>query len=142
MAPWSTATKVATGWRYTTAMTAAPSKPGAVYAWCNSGTFGGDKTVYDTQVFEIGMGDARSTQSPVTTAFTNYLISKKLNKYIFQEWFSRSVACVHTYDSRTMAEEARAKAESQWKSQGKSVVGTDWIYPKNMIHNAAPATSH
>jgi hypothetical protein len=123
-------------------MTAMASKPGAVYAWCSSGTFGGEKTVYDTQVFEIGMGDAQSTLSPVETAFTNYLISKKLNKYIFQQWYSKSVGCPHGYDSKTLAEEARVKFENQWKSQGKSVVATGWIYPKNLINNTAAPNSH
>jgi len=142
LAPWQGAKMVATGWKYGAGMTATPSKPGAVYAWCNSGTFGGDKTVYDTQVFEIGTGDAASTQSPVETAFTNYLISKKQNKYIFSQWFSKSVACPHSYGSRTLAEEARVKFENQSKAGGISVVATGWIYPRNLINNTPAPNSH
>jgi hypothetical protein len=139
---WAAGKSIESGWQYSAKMTATPSKPGAVYAWCSSGTFAGDKTVYDTGVFEIGMGDATSTLSPVENAYTKYLISRKLNKYIFQEWYSRSVACPHHYDSRTIAEEARVKAEAQWKAKGVSVVATDWIYPKNLINNAARTNSH
>ncbi len=142
LAPWRAASKVVTGWKYDAAMTATPSKRGAVYAWCNSGTFGGERTVYDTEVFEIGVGDAQSTQYPVETAFANYLISRKQNKYIFQQWISHSLACPHSYDSRTIAGEARAKAEAAWKTRGTAVIATGWIYPKAMINNTPAPNSH
>jgi hypothetical protein len=138
---WGAGKHIDTGWEYSAGMTATPSKPGAVYAWCNSGTFAGEKTVYDTPVFEISMGDARSTTSPAENAFAKYLISKGVNKYPFQQWYSMSVGCPHSYDSRTIAEEARAKAESQWRGLGKSVVQTAWSLPFN-ANAPVPRNSH
>jgi hypothetical protein len=131
MAVWSAAKQVATGWQYKASLTATPSKPGAVYAYCASGTFAGAKTVYETPVFEIPREDALSTNSPVEVTFAKYMIKKGWNKYPFIQWYSMSVGCPHTFDSKTIAEENRVRAESDLKKHGRSVVQTGWIYARN-----------
>jgi hypothetical protein len=145
MSVWSAAKQVQTGWSYKSGMTATPSKPGAVYAFCMSGSFGGDKTVYETPVFEIPDADAHSTTSPVEVTFTKYMIKKGLNKYPFQQWYSMSVGCPHSFDSKTIAEERRIKAENDYKKLGKSLVQTGWVYARNAdtpAANAGPRNSH
>jgi hypothetical protein len=136
VAVWRGSKIVDVDWKYVTSMTPMPSKPGAVYAWCSSGTFGGEKTVYESPVFEIPLADAQSTGSPVETAFANYMISKGLNKHIFQEWYSRSVGCPHSWVTRAAAEESRIKFEAEGRRQGRTVIQTGWVY---VSHNTAPA---
>lgn len=133
---------IETGWQYSTGMTAMPSKQGAIYGWCSSGDFGGEKTLYETPVFEIPLSDAKATTSPVEVTYVNYLISKKYNRYAFGQWYSKSVACSHSYVSREDAEASRVKAEAQAKAAGKAVVQTGWIYARNATTPASDAATN
>ncbi|HEX6573876.1 MAG TPA: hypothetical protein VF042_02805, partial [Gemmatimonadaceae bacterium] len=145
IAVWRGSQIVDVDWKYTTGMTAIPSKPGAVYAFCNSGTFASDKTVYDTGVFEIPRDDAMSTNSPVEVTFANYLIKEKKTSQPFSQWYSKSVACPHSFATREQAQQQHDKMEGEYRKLGKSVVPLAWTYARNADTPAAnprPSNKH
>ena len=145
VAVWRGSKIVDVDWKYSTSMTALPSKPGAVYSFCSSGTFVSDKTVYDTGVFEIPREDAMSTSSPVEVTFTNYLIKQQHAGRPFSEWYSKSVACPHSFENREAAQLRHDKMEAAFRASGKSVVATNWTYARNADTppaNPSPANRH
>ena len=130
-AVWRGSKIVDVDWKYSTSMTALPSKPGAVYAFCSSGTFVSDKTVYDTDVFEIPREDAMSTSSPVEVTFANYLIKQQHAGRPLSDWWQRSVGCPHSFETREKAKEQHDRMEAAARASGKSVVPTGWTYARN-----------
>jgi hypothetical protein len=137
IAVWQGSTITNVNWKYSPSMTAMPSKPGAVYSFCNSGTFVSDKTVYETGVFEIPREDAMSTNSPVEVTFASYLIKQKRSGYPLSQWYSKSVACPHTFETREQAQTQHDKAAAAFRSSGMSVVATNWVYARNADTPAA-----
>ena len=127
---WGAGKVVESDWQYSASMTGAPSKPGAVYAFCLSGDFAGN-TVYETPVFEIPRSDAMMNNSPVEVTYVKYLIRKYSLKENFINWYSRSVGCPHSWDSREAAMRGLANDEAQLRKQKKSIVQTGWVYARN-----------
>jgi hypothetical protein len=131
IAVWRGSQIVDVDWKYATSMTAMPSKPGAVYAFCNSGTFASDKTVYDTGVFEIPREDAMSTNSPVEVTFAKYLIKEKKTSQPFFQWYSLSLGCPHSFATRAQAQEQHDKMEASFRAGGMTIVALPWTYTRN-----------
>ncbi|HKY96966.1 MAG TPA: hypothetical protein VJL35_03850 [Gemmatimonadaceae bacterium] len=145
IAVWRGSHIIDVDWKYATSMTALSSKPGAVYSYCNSGTFASDKTVYDTGVFEIPRDDAMSTNSPVEVTFANYLIKEKKATKPFSQWYSMSLSCPHSFATRAQAQEQHDKMEASFRATGKTIVALPWTYARNADTPAAsprPSNKH
>ncbi len=128
---WSFAQIIDPKWEYKRSMTAMPSKIGAVYGWCASGQFAGDKTEYFTSVFEIPMADATDNQRPVEVTFAaqinrQYNLGKSAN-----QWGNFYVGCPHNFENRQQAENNRQNLMKEERAKGKSIIDTGWSYARN-----------
>jgi hypothetical protein len=128
---WSFGQVIDPKWEYKRSMTAMPSKIGALYGWCASGQFAGDKIEYFSPVFEIPMADATDNQRPVEVTFAAFINRQyKLGKSSNQ-WQSSYVGCPHNYANRQDAENYRQNTMKEMRAKGMRTVETTWMYARN-----------
>lgn len=116
-------------WQYSDAMTAAPSKAGALYAFCTSGTFA-PNAVYLSDVFEVPKSDAESNSSPVEVTWVQFLKQKYLVTTDLSKRLVSGVECSTRNGNLAQTKQAKADLIEQAKKGKLPVAETGWKYAR------------
>ena len=116
-------------WQYSDAMTTAPSKAGALYAFCTSGTFA-PTAVYLSDVFEVTKEDAASTSAPVEVAWVQFLKRKYLVTTDLSKRLVSGVECSSRHGDLAQTKQAKLDLIETLKKGKLPVAETGWKYAR------------